>query len=55
MKICCSDHTNKALKMLRVKDEDPHIAAQRLLMFMKAKKIINTGMRILGLKPLNQM
>lgn len=41
--------------MLRVKDEDPDIAAQRLKLFVSAKDVLREGMTILGLKPLNEM
>ena len=50
-----SDSTNRALKKLKVRGEDPKIASQRLLLFMKAKEVLNKGLKILGIKPLNEM
>ncbi len=48
--------TSKALKVLNVKNtEDGELKAQRLLLFMTSKKILNSGMKILGLKPLREM
>ncbi|XP_034939653.1 probable arginine--tRNA ligase, mitochondrial [Chelonus insularis] len=47
--------TNKALEQLRVKDQPEDIATQRLLLFQVAKNILNTGMKLLCLTPLNKM
>lgn len=41
--------------MLRVKDEDPDVASQRLMLFMTAKQVLKEGMTVLGLQPLNEM
>ncbi|XP_065212459.1 probable arginine--tRNA ligase, mitochondrial [Planococcus citri] len=49
------DAINRAHKVLRVKGESDHVASQRLLIFHKARLILNTGMKIIGIKPLNQM
>ncbi|KAK0168759.1 hypothetical protein PV327_002529 [Microctonus hyperodae] len=49
-------HTvNKALKELRVKSEPEDVASQRLLLFHVAKNVLNTGMKLIGLVPLNKM
>lgn len=50
----CND-ISRALKTLKVKGTEPEIAQQRLLLFMTSKKVLNSGMRILGLQPLNKM
>nr|CAD7266546.1 unnamed protein product [Timema shepardi] len=47
--------TNQAFKVLRIKDQDPHIASQRLLLFHSSRRVLQQGMNILGLKPLNEM
>lgn len=41
--------------MLRVKNESPDIASQRLLLFCVAKNVLAQGMRLLGLMPLEKM
>ncbi|XP_049807048.1 probable arginine--tRNA ligase, mitochondrial isoform X2 [Schistocerca nitens] len=46
---------NKAFNVLQVKDQGLHIASQRLMMFHAARIVLNQGMRILGLKPLEEM
>ncbi|XP_044734606.1 probable arginine--tRNA ligase, mitochondrial isoform X2 [Chrysoperla carnea] len=46
---------SRALKVLRVKNEQPSIASQRLLLFYISKHVLYDGMVILGLKPLNEM
>lgn len=46
---------NKAFTILQVKDQDSHIASQRIMMFHAARIVLNQGMRILGLKPLEEM
>ncbi|GLV35030.1 Arginyl-tRNA synthetase mitochondrial [Carabus blaptoides fortunei] len=49
------NYINKALKVLRVKDQDVHLAAQRMLLFSVAKETLRQGMEILGLQPLLEM
>ncbi|XP_018325426.1 probable arginine--tRNA ligase, mitochondrial [Agrilus planipennis] len=46
---------SRALKVLRVKNEDPVVASQRLMVFLKAKEVLNKGMKVLGLQPLQEM
>ena len=48
--------TSKALKVLGVKTA-PHqqVANERLVLFAASRVILNTGMKILGLKPLNKI
>lgn len=50
-----SNHINKALKLLQVKNQEPELASQRLLLFNTSREILNQGMIILGLQPLNEM
>ncbi|XP_043484212.1 probable arginine--tRNA ligase, mitochondrial isoform X2 [Leptopilina heterotoma] len=46
---------NKCVVSLRVKDESPEIAAQRLLLFKVAKNFLAQGMKLVGLTPLKRM
>ncbi|KAL6439734.1 hypothetical protein ACFW04_004054 [Cataglyphis niger] len=46
---------NKAFKILRIKNESPDIASQRLLLFHVARNILAQGMKLLGLMPLEEM
>ncbi|XP_068086074.1 probable arginine--tRNA ligase, mitochondrial [Anabrus simplex] len=46
---------NRAFKVLPVKHEESHIASQRLMLFHSARLVLNQGMRILGLRPLQEM
>jgi len=46
---------NKAIKVLNVKNSNNTVAQQRLLLFRRARSTLSTGMRILGLVPLNYM
>ncbi|XP_039287736.1 probable arginine--tRNA ligase, mitochondrial [Nilaparvata lugens] len=47
---------NKAMKSLPVKDApNRDIALQRLLVFHSARIVLNRGMKVLGLKPLDKM
>lgn len=50
-----SNHINKTLKLLQVKNQEPELASQRLLLFNTSRDILKQGMTILGLKPLNEM
>ncbi|XP_060534735.1 probable arginine--tRNA ligase, mitochondrial [Cylas formicarius] len=45
----------RALKALRVKGAEPEVASQRLLLFDTARKVLASGMEILGLIPLEKM
>ena len=42
-------------KELRVKDEEEKLAAARLLLLTVVKNVLASGMRILGIKPLEKM
>ncbi|KAI5745475.1 hypothetical protein M8J76_011367 [Diaphorina citri] len=46
---------NKALKQLQVKGAEHHVSQHRLLLFNKARLVLNQGMCVLGLKPLDKM
>ncbi|XP_068627853.1 probable arginine--tRNA ligase, mitochondrial [Battus philenor] len=48
-------HVNKMFNELSVKNASNDVGAQRLLVFHTARKVLKTGMEILGIKPLNQM
>ncbi|XP_063224933.1 probable arginine--tRNA ligase, mitochondrial [Bacillus rossius redtenbacheri] len=50
----CSE-INAALRVLPVKNQDGHTAAQRLLLFSAARQVLHRGMKIAGLQPLRQM
>lgn len=50
-----SNATSKALKTLNVKNADPHVAAQRLLLFNTSRRVLKHGLEVLGLKVLNEM
>ncbi|XP_074114673.1 arginyl-tRNA synthetase, mitochondrial isoform X2 [Cotesia typhae] len=50
-----SHAVNRTLEQLRVKDQPKDIASQRLLLYEVAKNILYTGMKLLGLRPLNKM
>ncbi|XP_075227217.1 arginyl-tRNA synthetase, mitochondrial [Lycorma delicatula] len=53
-KLC--NAVNRAMKVLPVKSCSSHqIASQRLLLFYRARVVLNRGMKILGLKPLSKM
>lgn len=47
--------TSRALKVLNVKHQPRDIAAQRLLLFNRARAVLCRAMKILGLKPLQSM
>ncbi|KAF5273696.1 hypothetical protein FQA39_LY07386 [Lamprigera yunnana] len=49
------NYINRAFKVLKVKDQDPELASQRLLLFSSARDVLGEGMKILGLKPLTKM
>ncbi|HLU49322.1 MAG TPA: DALR anticodon-binding domain-containing protein, partial [Planctomycetota bacterium] len=40
---------------LRVKDEEPRIAKARLLLFTVVKNVLSSGLRVLGIRPLERM
>ncbi|XP_015122634.1 probable arginine--tRNA ligase, mitochondrial [Diachasma alloeum] len=49
-------HTvNKTIQEIRVKGESSDVAAQRLLLYHSSRNVLNTGMKLLGLTPLNKM
>ncbi|XP_018353300.1 PREDICTED: probable arginine--tRNA ligase, mitochondrial [Trachymyrmex septentrionalis] len=50
-----SNAINKAFNSLRVKDELPDVASQRLLLFHVARNVLAQGMKLLGLIPLEEM
>ncbi|KYN04805.1 putative arginyl-tRNA synthetase, mitochondrial, partial [Cyphomyrmex costatus] len=50
-----SNAINKAFNSLRVKDELPDVASQRLLLFHTARNVLAQGMKLLGLIPLEEM
>lgn len=50
-----SNSINKAFNSLRVKNEAPDVASQRLLLFHVAKNVLAQGMKLLGLIPLKEM
>lgn len=41
--------------MLRIKNESPDVASQRLLLFHVAQNVLAQGMKLLGLMPLEEM
>lgn len=46
---------NRALKVLNVKNSNRIVAQHRILLFHRAKNVLKTGMKILGLVPLKYM
>uniref|UniRef100_A0A8D9AVG7 Probable arginine--tRNA ligase, mitochondrial n=1 Tax=Cacopsylla melanoneura TaxID=428564 RepID=A0A8D9AVG7_9HEMI len=46
---------NKALKQLKVKGSEPHVAEQRLLLFNRARLVLKEAMSLLGIKVLDSM
>ncbi|KAK7872518.1 hypothetical protein R5R35_013763 [Gryllus longicercus] len=46
---------NRAFKTLPIKGQDNHIASQRLMLFHASRLILNQGLRILGIQPLQEM
>jgi arginyl-tRNA synthetase len=46
---------NKAIKVLNVKNSSYVVAQQRILLFHRARNILSSGMKILGLAPLKCM
>jgi arginyl-tRNA synthetase len=42
-------------KVLRVKDEETRLAGARLFLFVVVKRVLASGLRILGIKPLEKM
>ncbi|KAL6257894.1 hypothetical protein P5V15_011493 [Pogonomyrmex californicus] len=50
-----SNAINKAFNLLKVKNESPDVASQRLLLFHVAKNVLAQGMKLLGLIPLKEM
>ena len=47
--------TSKALKVLNVKGEEPDIAFARLALFGGVRAVLRQGMKVLGIRPLDQM
>ncbi|XP_041973461.1 probable arginine--tRNA ligase, mitochondrial [Aricia agestis] len=50
-----SRHVNRMFNELKVKDIDPYVGSQRLLVFKTAREVLKTSLEILGVKPLNEM
>ncbi|XP_071574080.1 probable arginine--tRNA ligase, mitochondrial isoform X1 [Temnothorax nylanderi] len=50
-----SNAINKAFSLLKVKDELPDLASQRLLLFHVTRNVLAQGMKLLGLIPLEEM
>lgn len=50
-----SHSINRTMTELRVKDEPSDVASQRLLLYHSAKNVLNTGMKLIGLTPLEKM
>ncbi|CAH0629096.1 unnamed protein product [Chrysodeixis includens] len=48
-------YVNRMFNELKVKNVDPDLAAQRLLMFYCARQTVKTGLEILGVRPLKEM
>lgn len=48
-------HVNRMFNELKVKGVSKDIAAQRLLVFHSARRVVKTSLELLGVKPLNQM
>lgn len=46
---------NRMFKELKVKDVDPELAKQRLLVFHSARLVVKRGLEILGVRPLYEM
>lgn len=47
--------SNRACNVLNVKSSSSHLASQRLLVFNSCRTVLNEGMSILGLRPLERM
>ena len=47
--------SNEAYESLKVKNVDDNIAGQRLLLFRCSKRILEDGLRLLGLEPLKKL
>lgn len=48
-------HVNRMFNELRVKEVEPELAAQRLLVFHSARVVVKTGLEVLGVKVLHEM
>lgn len=48
-------YVNRMFNELKVKNVDPDLAAQRLLIFYCARQTVKTGLEILGVRPLKEM
>lgn len=48
-------HVNRMFNELNVKNVDPSLAEQRLLVFHCARLVVKTGLVILGVRPLKEM
>lgn len=47
--------TGNSLAVLRVLNQPREIAVPRLLLFSAARRVLNRGMKLIGLEPINQM
>ncbi|XP_038213225.1 probable arginine--tRNA ligase, mitochondrial [Zerene cesonia] len=50
-----SRYVNRMFNEVRVKGVSNDIASQRLLVFFAVRQVVNTALKILGVKPLNEM
>lgn len=48
-------HVNRMFNELKVKNVEPDMAAQRLLVYHTSRLVVKTGLEILGVKPLYEM
>lgn len=50
-----SRHVNRMFNEIKVKGSSEELASQRLLVFFCVRKVLNTSLKILGVKPLHVM